>query len=214
MRGIVQPTAGPNAWMNDLNSGNMDFGLLSATDSAWAYTGGPGFDKPAENFRLVLQGNFVYNSGFGVKADGSINSIKDLKGKKVASDYGGNIFTNQLAVASLAAAGLTWNDVAQVPVPQINSGLDLLQNGTVHATQAASPDTPKTLEVDSAIGGIKLLNFGDVKPEDIENGIPEDVQAIIDKEIPGVTLKVAPAAFQPGFGSRSIMPPLFMNLDK
>lgn len=191
MRTIVQPTAGPNAWMNDLNAGNINFGLLQAMDAGWAYSGGPGFDKPAKNLRMVLAGNIVYNTGFAVRKDSGINSLKELKGKRVASDYGGNFSLGMLAKAELDSVGLTWNDVKQVPVPENSAGLKLLQNGSVEATMAASPNTPNTMETNAAVE-LKILPFADLKPADIKNGIPANIQAILDKNVPGVSLGVAP----------------------
>lgn len=46
VRLIVQPYAGPSAWMPDFASGVLETGLLSAIDAAWAYNGEQHFDEP------------------------------------------------------------------------------------------------------------------------------------------------------------------------
>jgi hypothetical protein len=192
MRGIVQPTAGPNAWMSDMEAGNIDFGLLQALDAGWAYTGGPGYENAAKNLRIVLAGNTSYNLGLVVKGDSGINTLEDLKGKRVGSDYGGNVSMSVLVEASLASAGLSYNDVNTVPVPEFNTGLSNLLNGVLDATNGASPDTPRTMEVDTAVN-LKVLPFGNLTPEDIVKGVPENLMSLLQEYAPGVTLEVAPA---------------------
>ncbi|MGG0717416.1 TAXI family TRAP transporter solute-binding subunit [Robertmurraya massiliosenegalensis] len=191
IRAIVQPTAGPNAWMSDMAAGRVDFGLIAGPDAAWAQSGGPGFDNATENLRVLFGGPLLSNSGLAVREDSGIDSLADLKGKRVGSDYGGNVFSDLIAEALLASAGLTWDDVKEVPVPDTNTALTSLQNGAVDAVIAASYTSPNTMEVHQAVG-LKILPFADLKPEDIQDGLPDDLQAIMDDLLPGVFLHPAP----------------------
>lgn len=195
IRGNVRPTAGPQAWMSDLNSGNLEFGLINHIDIAFAYNGGPGYTQPMENLRVVFGGMPMYSTGWAVREDSDIYSIRDLKGKPVASDFGGNYLTVQILGAELESVGLSWDDVNGVPVPEFQSSLDALQEKTVVAAYPGSPDSAKVMEVASSVGGVRVLPFGDLKPEDIdENGKgPAQMQAILDKYLPNAFFGIAPA---------------------
>ncbi len=189
----VRPMAGPQAWMPELKTGMLEFGLIASPDVYLARTGGPGYDEPVENLRFVFGGMPMYNTGYGVRADSDIKSLKDLKGKRVATEFGGNYLMGQQSRAHLASVGLSYDDVVPVPVPEFMASLDALQDGSVDAGYPASPDAAKAIEVANAIGGIRVLPFGDLKPEDIANGIPEELQAILDEYTPATTLAVVPA---------------------
>jgi hypothetical protein len=189
----VRPMAGPQAWMPELKGGVLEFGLMASPDVVLARTGGPGYDEPVENLRLVFGGMPMYNTGYGVRADSDIKSLKDLKGKRVATEFGGNYLMGQQSRAALASVGLSYDDVVQVPVPEFMASLDALQDGNVDAAYPASPDAAKAIEVANAVGGIRVLPFGDLKPEDIANGVPEEMQAILDKYTPATSLAVVPA---------------------
>lgn len=180
---IVKPTAGPNVWAPMLDSGEVHLGVGAGLDAGWAYTGGTGYDKAYKNIRVLLQGNQIVIGGFIVRADSDIKSIKDLKGKRVASEYGGNKLMHVHATVFLESVGLTWNDVTPVPVTDINNGQKALREGRVDACFGGSPNTATTLETDAAIG-VRALNFGDIPPEEADK-VPPDLVAKLRKHLPG-----------------------------
>lgn len=191
MRVIVQSSSEVTTWMPHLNEGKVDFGMFNGPNAGLAYVGDGGYEE-SKNIRMVAAGTLLHNTGYVVREDSGIESLEQLKGKRLGTGYGGNIILQKLAEANLAALGLSFNDFSQVPFPDFTAGLSALQDGSVDATMGAGPTTPKTMEVDAAIG-VKVLPFANLKPEDIEAGIPEDIQAILDEYVPGVTLDVAPA---------------------
>ncbi|RSL30141.1 TAXI family TRAP transporter solute-binding subunit [Salibacterium salarium] len=193
IRGNVTPSAGPQAWMGDLNSGGLELGLISGPDLSWAYTGGPGYDEANEKVRMIFGGMPMYQTGYGVPADSDIQGLSDLEGKAIGAEFGGNLFMNSIAEATLKSVGLTWDDVNPVPVPEFQAGLDALQGGTLDSTIPASPTAAKAMEVSSAIGGIRVLPFGGLQPEDIEDGIPEEFQDLFDEYMPTSGLATVPA---------------------
>lgn len=195
IRANVRPTAGPQAWINDLNSGKLEFGLMNNVDIAFAYNGGPGYEKPVENLRTVFGGMKMNSTGFGVRRDSGITSIRDLVDKPVASGFGGNFLIDLILRAELESVGLSYDDVKPVPVPEFQTSLDALQEKTVIAAYPASPDAAKAQEVGSAIGGIRVLPFGDLTPEDIskDGKAPAEMQAILEKYLPGASFTVVPA---------------------
>jgi uncharacterized protein len=149
---VVKPFAGPNAWMPLLNKGDIQLGVLSGMDTAWAYRSGPGFPKANPNLRLLTRGNPIQGIlGIVVKSGSEIKTIADLKGKRVTAAYGGNIIIHRVIEAWLAAGGLTWNDVQRIPVADFASGLKALREGRADGTFAGSPVTAPTRELDAAV---------------------------------------------------------------
>lgn len=191
-RGSVQPYSSPNAWMPDLNAGKIQLGLISGIDAEWAANGGPGFEEPANNLRLVLRGNELGNLGLVTTENTDITSLGGLEGKPVASDYGAGIVNKRLAGADLKSVGLDWKDVNQVPVADAFVALDGLRAGQFVASVGLAPTTPDIVELDAAIG-LRPLPFGGYAPGDIANGVPEEAQKILDDQVPGATLGVAEA---------------------
>lgn len=188
----VQPYAGPNAWMPSLRSGDVNFGLLSAVDASWAYTGGPGYDEPVEEARLVTNGATQTYIGIASVDGAGITTTAGVEGNRVGSDYGGNIFANEIVAAQLNSVGLDWDSVTQVPVPDAAGGLDAMRNRQADASTGVTPTTPGLVDLNSAMQVIPLP-FGDLEPADIEDGVPEDMQAILEEYIPGSSLTVVPA---------------------
>jgi uncharacterized protein len=149
---VVKPFAGPNAWMPLLSQGHIQLGVLSGMDTVWAYRSGPGFPKANPNLRLLTRGNPIQGIlGIIVKEASGIKTIADLNGKRVTSDYGGNVIIHRVIEAWLAAGGLTWNDVQRIPVADFTSGLKPLREGRADATFGGSPVTASTRELDAAV---------------------------------------------------------------
>lgn len=179
----VKPFSGPNAWMPLLNKGDIQVGIMSAPDAGWALAGTNGFQK-SKNVRLLVRGNFITVPGYVVRKNSGIESVKDLKGKRVASDYAGNQIIHLLLEAELASVGLTWDDVKKVKVPDINAGVDGLRDNRLDAAFIGSPTTAISMEVHRAVG-LKALNYADVPVSSINN-FPEKVLKEIQSRIPGV----------------------------
>jgi len=188
----VVPTAGPNAWMPDLEAGNVDFGILSVIDVGWAMEGGPGYESEAENLRTVVQGAALYGSGMTVRADPGIERIEELEGLRVASDYGGNVVSARFMELGLESVGLSWDDVDAIPVADVSTGIDALRNGQIDAVSGASPTSSLLLDAHQATP-VRILPVGNYTPADIADGVPSETQEIIDRLIPGATLATQPA---------------------
>jgi len=184
IQAVVQPFAGPNAWMPLMESGKLELGLLSSTDAAWAYIGGFGYDKPSTNFRLVLRGNAQSATTFTVLKRSGIKKITDLRGKRLAYKYGGNQMLHNLAEAMLKSVGMTWNDVVPVPIPDFQTSTRMIREGRIDAGTSGATTTPTALELHTALG-VNVLSYGDMKPDDIAKGVPVDKQAILDELVPG-----------------------------
>ncbi|KUO72769.1 MAG: hypothetical protein APF77_02055 [Clostridia bacterium BRH_c25] len=187
----VLPYAGPDAWMPEMRDGVINLGIMSGVDLTWAYNGEVVFEEATPEIRLVLNGNQVNHCTFTVIESSGIKSITELKGKKVGYEYGGNKFTNLLVDAALASVGLTIDDCVKIPLTDLATAQRALQERRVDAIFTGSSTTPSSVQLDQALG-IRVLPFGDLKPSDLANGIPAEMQTIIDKFVPGASLSVCP----------------------
>ena len=192
IQATVYPYAGPDAWMPDFRDNNINMGMISGVDLAWAYNGTVNYDKPTPELRLLVNGNTVPHCTFTVAEKSGITSIKELKGKKVGYEYGGNKFTNLLVDAALASVGLTIDDCVKVPLTDLSTAARALQEQRVDAIFTGSTTTPSSVQLDQAIG-IRVLPIGDLKPADIADGVPAKYQEILDEFVPGAILAIAPA---------------------
>jgi TRAP transporter TAXI family solute receptor len=191
IRATVLPYAGPDAWMPEMRDGVINLGIISGVDLTWAYKGEVVFEEATPELRLVLNGNQVNHCTFTVLKNSGFQSIADLKGKRVGYEYGGNKFTIHLVDAALASVGLSIDDCVKVPLTDLATAQRALQERRVDAVFSGSSTTPSSVQLDQSLG-IKVLPFGDLKPSDLANGVPEKMQAILDKYVPGATLTVCP----------------------
>lgn len=179
----VKPFSGPNAWMPLLNKGDLDIGLASSPDVRWALQGINNY-KENKNVRILVQGNQVTAVPYTVRKDSNIKTVADLKGKRVASDYAGNIVVKLVLEAQLAANGLTWKDVKTVPVPSTVAGIDALRENRVDAAFGQTPTASNVLEADNAVG-LRTLNLVDGVSADKVNSLPDKILKEISSRIPG-----------------------------
>jgi TRAP transporter TAXI family solute receptor len=176
---VVSPTAGPPAWVPQMNStGKPELGSAHTMDAWWAYTGKvsptpcPGqmlgtkpFYEPSPNLRVLFAGPRMA-TGFLVRADSPIKTAKDLKGKRVASGYLAQPSALVSMVADVLNAGITTlEDFVQVKVPGPVPGVKAVQEGRADATNAAV-GMGVVAEADAAVG-VRFLP-GSTDPKDIK----------------------------------------------
>ncbi len=184
---IVRPYDGPAAWAPLLDSGEVSFGVMSASSAYRAFSGENEADTAYKNLRVLRAGGASLMLGFMVRKDGPVKSYADIAGARVSADFGGHLSINNSLRASLAAAGLTWDDVTPVPVTGANDGIDALVADRLDVTWA-SAGQPRAREADTQIG-IRYLSI----PEG------EGLEEMYQKEVfPGARFSVAPAGLVPG----------------
>lgn len=99
---------------------------------------------------------------FGVKANSGIDTVADLKGKRVAS-LPSSASTNMATEAMLAYAGLTWDDVIAIDYPSVANAYQAVIDGKVDAC-FYNVSASKAYEAMSSPGGLKFLTLpGDNK---------------------------------------------------
>ena len=176
IKAIVKPSSGANAFNPLLDTGELELGI-EGLDTAWAYKGVSGYDKPMKNIRVLVRGNEMPTIGLVVRVDSGINSLKDLKGKRVASGYGGFQVGQEITNAYLESVGLTMKDVKAVPVADAPSALRAVQEGRADASFGGSSTGALLIEVDQATP-LKVLNYGDIPPDQTDKATKEQVQAL------------------------------------
>ncbi|MBI4317779.1 MAG: TAXI family TRAP transporter solute-binding subunit [Chloroflexi bacterium] len=183
---LLKPYAGPNAWIPLVDKGELELGVAAGMSVGWAYNGETGFNTRNRNLRVLMQGNWIQAVSMVVRADSDIKSIKDLRGRRVQRDFGGNTLIQASVTAYLESAGLSWNDVRAVPVSDVNSSLRALREGRADVAFGGAPSSALTQETDAAIG-LRALNFGDVPPERAEQATKEFAE-VLGKYMPASTV--------------------------
>lgn len=133
----VQPYNGPNAWMPLLQSGEIEFGIMNILDSYMAMTGTGNYEKPFPSVRVVSGGVFPFTIGILVRDKSEIKQFSDLKGKRMAWDYGGHAINQTWQDAMLEISKIKSTDVTQVRVSNINDGVRGVAEGRIDAAQTS-----------------------------------------------------------------------------
>ncbi|MFC1902534.1 TAXI family TRAP transporter solute-binding subunit [Chloroflexota bacterium] len=113
----VQSIGSDPIWLPLFETGKADIGLTNVDAGKEAYLGLGGYEEASGgkgyNFRTIQIGSPLLVSML-VKNDSDIQSIPDLKGKKVPSGFGGFATAIRSMEAFLANGGLTYDDVISV----------------------------------------------------------------------------------------------------
>lgn len=187
IRVIPRPFGGPDAYLDQLNNGELDLATMSASSAFVSYIGRNKAKKSYKNLRLIRSGVGGLYLGFIAYQDSPIKKVSDLKGMRVASDFGGHAIIGRSVTAALATAGLTWKDVKAVPVTGANDGVKALEAGRVDASWA-SLGQPVVREL-HAKKKIRYLGF---------DNTPEVIALLRKQVFPGAKLVTVPT--NPGIG--------------
>jgi hypothetical protein len=147
---------GDTGILDAVNSKKDDFWILDVGESADALHGRgtwKGNAKPNLRTAITMYG---FQMGFWVKKDSNINSIADLKGKRVPSEWVQQTGVIPHTTAVLAAGGLTYNDVVKIPEVNVVRAADDFKSGKLDLLFFAV-GAPKVQEVAAAVGGLRLL---------------------------------------------------------
>lgn len=152
----VQPFAGPPAWLPAMNQGQTHLGILTGADAVTSYKGIKHYKRPFKNTRLIAVGGTLQLSFFVAK-DSPMETVADLKGKKVPTGFAATPIVGLSSQAALATAGLSLDDVVQVPVSNLQAGNQAFIEGRVDAGWH-SIGSPAVQEADARKGGAKFLS--------------------------------------------------------
>jgi len=159
----IQPFGGTSAYVPAVAAKEVDFGLANELETNYAVTGTVIYKgKPQPDIRVVAIMNPLYSALF-VRKDSPIKTIADLKGKRVPTDYTSQRVLDILVQGTLANAGLTYNDIQKVRVPNVVGGANEFAEGKADVFNFAL-GAGKVSETDAKVGGIRALNI-DPSPE-------------------------------------------------
>src|SRR5688572_9059445 len=147
---------GDTGILEAVNSKKADFWNLDVGESADAYHGRNTWKGNAKTGLRTGLTLFPFQMAFWVRKDSSINSLADLKGKRVPSDWVQQTGVIPHTTAVLAAGGLTYNDVVKVPEVNVVRAADDFKAGKLDLLFFAV-GAPKVQEVAASVGGLRLL---------------------------------------------------------
>ena len=135
--GKVQPYNGPNAWISLLDGGALEFGVINILDAKMAATGTGNYKKPYRSIRVAAGGVFPFTAGLVVHDKSDIKQVSDLKGKRMAWDFGGHAINQTWQNAMLEMGGVKTGDVKQVRFSNLNDGVRAVAEGKVDSSITA-----------------------------------------------------------------------------
>ncbi|SDO74307.1 hypothetical protein SAMN05216196_10915 [Lutimaribacter pacificus] len=195
MRLVVQPYGGNAQMMQAVDEGLAEFSLNDVNDVITAVSGTGEYDTPMPNLRVVARVN-PFPVGLYVKESSGLSHVSELAGRSVPSGWDAFPIARSHISAILAAGGLSWDDVDQVPVPELIRGSDDMASGRVDSAFFAVGG-PKVAEIDAAVNGVRFLAveandetlasirqvrpafyFSEVTPAPVRVGVPEPMMFV------------------------------------
>jgi uncharacterized protein len=148
---LVQPTAGDNVIIPMVARGEAEIGITNVMEAQ------DGFDGAQKDLRIIVAAHAL-RTPFFVRKDSGMQTIADLKGKRVAMGYSAMRNIDKAARAMLATAGLTEADIKPVLVPNVVRSADDFMAGNADMFYFAFGG-PKVREADVTVGGIRVLDM-------------------------------------------------------
>ncbi len=153
----VQPYTGSSVYLPLVASGELTLGINSSLDTGGVYRGDYG--SQAEPKLRMLARLWPLRIAFMVRADSGMKEIKDLKGKRVVTDFSALKAVGLANQAMIKAGGLSLDDVQGVTVAGLGQGIEGLTEGNLDATSIAV-GIPLTQQANASIpGGIRYLSI-------------------------------------------------------
>ncbi|MCG6856980.1 MAG: TAXI family TRAP transporter solute-binding subunit [Salaquimonas sp.] len=153
----VQPYTGSSVYLPLVASGELTLGINSSLDTGGVYRGDYG--SKAEPKLRMLSRLWPLRIAFMVRANSDMKEVKDLKGKKVVTDFSALKAVGLANQAMIKAGGLKLDDVKGVTVAGLVQGIDGLTDGSLDATSIAV-GIPLTQQAHASIpGGIRYLSI-------------------------------------------------------
>ena len=149
--------------LDSVNSQKADFFILDIGEPAEAQKGEnvwKGNAKPNIRNALTLYG---FQMAFWVRKDAPMQSVADLKGKRIPSDWVQQTSVITHLDALLAAGGVTMKDVKRVPTVNVIRASEDFKSDKIDIFFFAV-GAPKVQEIHAAVNGLRVLKM-DVLPD-------------------------------------------------
>jgi len=154
----VQPHSGNNAYIPAVNAGEVDIANINRMEMDEALNGVGIFKGQKLSNLRVTHVMMVLRAAWFVAKDSPINSMKDLKGKRVPGKWSAQRTIQFNTGAQFANAGLSYDDMEVLPVASVSRGADDFIQGRVDAFFFAV-GAGKARQAGAKVGGIKALSL-------------------------------------------------------
>lgn len=143
-----------------MDIGEVDFGVANVSQFTLLVQGRfTENDQPKPNIRLAAS-LMPFRGGFMVKADSDIYSLADLKGKRIAAGFPGQLLASKMHEAYLENGGLSYDDVIPVPVSTMRGHWELLKEGRIDGVMM-SVGAGVVKELEASIGKLRYVTMDD-----------------------------------------------------
>jgi TRAP transporter TAXI family solute receptor len=182
LRAVVQAQA--STGFDETVSGQADFNVSNSFDATFYATGTGEYASRGAHRNLRAVGVLIpYRVALHVRADSPYQRIADLKGKRLSSGFNAQKTIHRIIEAHLANAGLSYQDVAQVPTPNVVRQVDDFMSGKTDAFFFAL-GSAAIKQANAAVGGLRVLEV-DTSPAAMQR---------VETMLPGAyTIEVKPA---------------------
>jgi len=145
----------------ELEAGTSEFNVSNSFDSTFFATSKGEYEGqgPHNNIRHVAA-LIPYRVAMHVRASSNINSISELKGKRVSSGFNAQKTIARIIEAHLVNGGLTYKDVKGVPTPNVNTQADDFKTNKVDVLFFAL-GSGAIKEAAASVGGVRVLQVTD-----------------------------------------------------
>lgn len=181
-----QMLANTSQYIPLVNDGRVEFGIANYPQTFYAIKGeGLSEGQPAPNLKLVAT-LIPFNVGMMVPSDLGIKTIDGLKGKRVPR-FPADSLGDYIIKASLATAGLTYDDVVSVPTANFPAQFNAFKEGETDLT-IATVGAQYTFEFDTILGGVTFLNYEEGDEKVLEDALPGSfLKPAGEYDVPGVS---------------------------
>jgi len=188
MRVTARPYVGPSAFIPLVNAGELEMGLTSMAGVGTAYAG---IGTDANKDIRVVARLFAMPFAFITRKDSGIETVSDLKGKKVVLTIAAAQAVNIMAEGMLETAGLSRNDVEIVTVSGVGQGVEAVVEGNADA--APGSVSMAAIRKANATTGVRVLTIA-------ADGYQ---QRLVSSSAPGLRTYLVAAGDHPGVESET-----------
>src|SRR5437867_1447127 len=158
LRAVVQAQA--STGFEEVESGSADFNVSNSFDATFYSTGTGEYAGRGRQSGIRYVGSLIpYRVAMHVRAESGINSITDLKGKRVSSEFNAQKTIARIIEAHLANIGLGYADVVRVPAPNVVRQAEDFMSGKVDVLFFAL-GSAAIKQANASVGGLRVLEVG------------------------------------------------------
>ena len=156
---IVRPFSGSSVYIPMLQRGEIALGINTQLDTYVAYSGLEPYPASMTNLRLLIMLMPILDN-YLVRADSDMQTIADLRGRRVITAIRSNVVLERWHLALLATGGLGPDDVEGVSAGDLPSAIRMLTEGRVDAASTGLYSA-LALQANTAIrGGVRFIGLG------------------------------------------------------